>query len=696
MTSQIEEQIMSIDLSRLSHNDTAVLAHATIGTPAIEALKLKVFRVLENLKIRDIDDDFDVAMLGVKLNYALPRAGWDELLRSVNENFGESAVALLRLRIVPDQEYTDESTAASDVSTWSIREHLNELQERIDYEGRVAPHQDDVVATSINLRRRIGQGITDIGFISDIVSTLAEVGRTRRISTEAQKGEQAAQAEVTHVLSQLIIDVAPEKQEGWSFKARAYELEGAYIEAEFIRLHNVQCFEERRDWEGLLLLLGQLDGRARDARMAGLRALIRFPNNFIILRSTITAMLREDRFEEDFTFLSELSSRLLHATPDREREARIPASLYAATHMRALELGIDISKAVSAGATAFLEKYENPDNIRFYAQRFRSGAAFLNLLLASVSQSLPQGLNEQLTDILHYSLCFGSVEDQFSARQHGYASIEDNTDIVATRRWLAQLVVKCDGELGVAEAERLLKENIQKYEDEESRVLLRQIESGDLAIFLSGVNSPDRVADPRRLKGVGQEHGATIIVSPDQFSVTQHPLPKYVEEVGKLKQFDLYCDEPRLMLDAMRASLPTTAQGRVKLEMLEARFGDASDEDSFASFPGKFELALRLGDLQLLDRIQFAMPKLSGLTLVAKSLFGDLEATKSLLTFFANEEALLPSDQILMQRLKRKIASADAGTFLQPDEVNAALQQQKGDCLVYLMDANESHALKAA
>jgi hypothetical protein len=84
------------------------------------------------------------------------------------------------------------------------------------------------------------------------------------------------------------------------------------------------------------------------------------------------------------------------------------------------------------------------------------------------------------------------------------------------------------------------------------------------------------------------------------------------------------------------------------------------------------------------------------ITVVAKSLFGDQEATQDLLTFFSEDENFLPTDQLLIQRLKKRLSSIDISAVSDPVRLGEVLQMERRTCVVLLRDANEAHALLAA
>jgi hypothetical protein len=132
------------------------------------------------------------------------------------------------------------------------------------------------------------------------------------------------------------------------------------------------------------------------------------------------------------------------------------------------------------------------------------------------------------------------------------------------------------------------------------------------------------------------------------------------------------------------------------MEIIEARYGDLEKMQEPGSFSAKLEYALRIGDIELLNRIRSRIPKLLAVSIVAKSLFGDQEATKDLLTFFSEEEDLLPADQLLIHRLKKRLSLIDAKATSDPARLGQALQMERPACVALVRIANEAHARKAA
>lgn len=699
MNQPSEQQISNINLGRMSARDHRILAGVRPGTPEVSILIEKVQAVFERLRERGIKDDFDVAMLGVELHSSLSHSSWNDLCKAILEEFGPEAERLLSLRVQSTEHDTVPEGASPQDSVWEARKKFHHLREQIALEDRVSPHSKSLVAASKELQQFSPEVISREGFVADFVLALAEVNRRRTLPAEMIEVEKIAKAYVTHELSRLLIQEAPEERVGWAYLALAYEQEEAFAEAEIVRFHNVQAFDTMRDWEECLVLLGRLEGRANDSRNVGAEALLRYPDSFSIIANVMRAALRLNELERDLPILLELSTRILFIEPPREDLRPWQTQYFMSINILALDLGKDISKSIHDGSVLFIETYlgtQSADQLRWIARNFRNGAVFLKMVLTSVRSSAPNLWSAEFDDILTFSHTFGSIDDQVYARKAGYEAIETENDVVATRRWLAQLITRVDGEDAIDEAVRLLKENIQKYEDEASRVLLRQLENVEMDKFLDGIESKGLDADPVRLKGVGRQNLATKLIAGSAFSSTSYPLAQEIREIGALKKIELCQSEAGSLLDTLKSIKPETVQAKAQMEIIEARYGDLEKMQEPGSFAAKFEYALRIGDIELLNRIRSSVPNLLAVSIVAKSLFGDREATQDLLTFFSDEEDLLPADQLLIHRLKKRLSLIDAKGTSDPVRLGEVLQMERVACVALLRNANEAHALRAA
>lgn len=699
MTEPSEQQISNINLGRMSARDYATLASVKPETPNMNALVAKVQAVFERLRGRGITDDFDVAMLGVELHHALDRASWNHLRTAVSALYGPEAGKMLSLRVEEAEHLSSTEGVSSQVGLSEVRSQLHHLREQVSHDERVSPHIEEIVSCAKSLRKFAGDALSIEGFVGDLVLTLAEVGKRRNLPTEAVDEERKARAIVSHELSRLIIQEAPEQRIGWSFMAYAYEQEYAFPEAELVHFHNVQAFDTGKDWEGLLILLGRLDGRAEDVRRVGAEAVLRYWDSFNVVSNLIRAMLRLDEIDRDLHTLLTFSTSLLFADLPREDLKWVPTQYFTTINILALDRERSIAEAINDGSVRFIERYAmhgSIDGLRWIPRQFRNGALFVRELLNSARKLEPELWTQELDDILAFSHAFGSITDQEYARTAGYKEIRDGSDVPATRRWLAQLLIKIEGNEAVHEAARLLVENIEKYEDENSRVLLKQLENAEVKVFLSGIESKGLDADPRRLKGVGIDHTKTNFFDPSIFSPTSYSLSNEIVEIGALKQIELCKGEDDSLLEALRGVEPSSTKGRAQMEILEARHRDLADAQEPGSFAAKFEHALRTGELELLNRIKSGIPSLLAITVVAKSLFGDKEATQDLLTFFSEDESFLPTDQLLIQRLKKRLSSIDISAVSDPVRLGEVLQMERQTCVVLLRDANEAHALLAA
>jgi hypothetical protein len=567
-----------------------------------------------------------IEIAGAKLFLAAVPAVWASIREMVEREFPQLSKYFLkfaRSREPAAPALTPKAEVAM-APTWR---ELNSLATEIE-EGRVS----EIASRILIANEAFQKSLTSEQAINIYLSFLARIlGRLSAKSTAAK----AQRAALVHRLSRDILKWQPWDEKPWVFLMHGYHLEGAYREAESVIWEALRRFNSANIWSQLIIHLSRLSDRADDYHYYSRRAAGILPPDINIIANRIRAILRKSDLEE-LPIACDLAGKMLSLDHNFKKQDEMKTRLFLNAHLLLLQRGGEVRDSIDKYAGHYLKTTDALSSLGWMARNFRCA---LQLGLMIVSRGLveaPERVDLRDCAGLLKVIRAGSALDD--AIEQADQMIEKGIESAATRNWLARALVKRNAEGDRAAARDYLIVNIARFQDEESRELLAMVEYERFGDIIATVRSENREIDVSRIRGVGEQHWATLKERFSDSAPSQHPLPNDIWSLGTLKRISiLLFDEPLTPrrdaalseLDTMWRDVGTYSNRNTRdyIELLVARADkEGAHEAELPAFAARFEYALNRSDRELLQRISREYPRLTALSLVARAMFGDKSA----------------------------------------------------------------------
>ncbi|QWG13380.1 hypothetical protein KMZ29_01095 [Bradyrhizobium sediminis] len=654
--------VSDISLDHLLVDDQKLISNISEGSAEEAFLLAKTREFLAYWSARSWLNTEAIEIVGAKLSLSAAPAVWEKLRNTVANEFPQLSMYFLKFSNSREMSASPEASSRFESKTQlpSIKD-LNSLAAQIE-EGRVSEIASGILSANDAYSRSLSSERSIILYLSFLAKILG------RLSAKSV-AEKTTRAKLIHHLSREFLKWEPWNEKPWTFLMHGYLFEGAYREAESVIWEALRRFNSPNAWVNLINYLSKLSDRADDYYYYSGRAESIVPGNSYITANRIRAILRKGDMEE-LPIACDLAGKMFVIDPNFH-EANI--RLFLNSTLLLFQQGRKIDRFIKSYAPSVLRAPNAISSLVWMAQNFRCAAQFGTMLLSV-------GLTEEPTrvDYLDHTgllkvILGGAALDE--AIEQATWMIEKGFESATTRNWLAMALIKRNGGRDRDVAKEHLIANINKFpmdQVELSRALLAKLNQGRFDEILAKVSPKNREVDVSRIRGVGEDHFGTVVQQFSESVESQYPLPKDIWRLGTLKRISilLFDEGPTgrhtkaiSELETMRREVGTSSNGngtRDYIDLLIARADkDGAHEKQLPAFAAKFEYALNRGDRELLQQISRDCPRLSALSLIARAMFGDVDAAAEVGRYLRRSAGLAVHEKPFHDELLRRTFGGD-------------------------------------